>query len=77
MFWRYENGMKWQSIPAELGPWWRAVQLFIRWAKLGVRKRLFELVQKQQGVASTSCGPWEVAGDRRRDQKQNRSLLTT
>ncbi len=36
IFWRHENGAKWRSIPAELGPWWRAAQLFIRWAKLGV-----------------------------------------
>ncbi|WP_155738482.1 transposase, partial [Acetobacter pasteurianus] len=36
IFWRHENGAKWRSIPAELGPWWRAAQLFIRWAKPGV-----------------------------------------
>ena len=36
IFWRDENGAKWWSIPAELGPWWRAAQLFIRWTKLGV-----------------------------------------
>ncbi|WP_010517738.1 IS5 family transposase, partial [Komagataeibacter oboediens] len=51
IFWRHENGAKWRSIPAELGPWWRAAQLFIRWAKLGVWERLLELVQEQQGVA--------------------------
>src|SRR3954470_21946598 len=22
IFWRYQNGAKWRSIPAELGPWW-------------------------------------------------------
>nr|WP_252354014.1 transposase [Acetobacter sp. P5B1] len=27
IFWRHENGAKWRSIPAELGPWWRAAQL--------------------------------------------------
>ncbi|GAN59801.1 hypothetical protein ACI01nite_19260 [Acetobacter cibinongensis] len=36
IFWRPENGAKWRSIPTELGPWWQAVQLFIRWAKFGV-----------------------------------------
>ena len=51
IFWRHENGAKWRSIPAELGPWWRAAQLFIRWAKLGVWERLLALVQEQQGVA--------------------------
>ncbi|GEB90136.1 hypothetical protein ZMO02_17730 [Zymomonas mobilis subsp. pomaceae] len=51
IFWRHENGAKWRSIPAELGPWWRAAQLFIRWAKLGVWDRLLKRVQEQQGVA--------------------------
>ena len=50
IFWRHHNGAKWRSIPAELGPWWRAAQLFIRWAKHGVWERLLDLVQ-QRGVA--------------------------
>ena len=50
IFWRHQNGAKWRSIPAELGPWWRAAQLFNRWAKQGVWERLLELVQ-QRGVA--------------------------
>src|SRR3954451_5815682 len=33
--WRHANGAKWRAIPAELGPWWRAAQLFIRWVKVG------------------------------------------
>jgi transposase len=28
IFWRHRNGAKWRSIPAELGPWWLAAQLF-------------------------------------------------
>ncbi|MBV8737748.1 MAG: transposase, partial [Alphaproteobacteria bacterium] len=24
IFWRHQNGAKWRSIPAELGPWWLA-----------------------------------------------------
>ena len=48
--WRHQNGAKWRSIPAELGPWWLAAQLFIRWAKQGVWERLLDLVQ-QRGVA--------------------------
>ena len=51
IFWRHENGAKWRSIPAELGPWWRAAQLFIRWAKAGVWERLFHLVQQQKGLS--------------------------
>ena len=35
IFWRHQNGAKWRAIPAELGPWWLAAQLFIRWAKQG------------------------------------------
>ncbi len=51
IFWPHENGAKWRSIPAERDRWWRAAQLFIRWAKLGVWERLLALVQGQQGVA--------------------------
>ncbi len=45
--WRHQNGAKWRSIPLELGPWWRAAQLFIRWSKLGVWTRLLELCREQ------------------------------
>ncbi len=48
--WRHRNGAKWRSIPADLGPWWRAAQLFIRWAQLGVWERLLDLAQRR-GVA--------------------------
>src|SRR5918911_2543971 len=50
IFWRHQNGAKWRSIPAELGPWWLAAQLFIRWAKQNVWERLLELVQRR-GIA--------------------------
>jgi transposase len=50
ILWRHENGAKWHSLPAELGPWWMAAQTFIRWARLGVWERLLALVQ-EQGVA--------------------------
>ena len=43
--WRHQNGAKWRAIPAELGPWSRAAQTFIRWARLGVWERLLALVQ--------------------------------
>jgi transposase len=46
ILWRHRNGAKWRSIPAELGPWWLAAQLFIRWAKQGVWERLLDLVQQ-------------------------------
>jgi transposase len=49
-FWRHQNGAKWRSVPAEFGPWWLAAQVFIRWAKQGIRKRLLEFVH-QRGVA--------------------------
>src|SRR4051812_35381000 len=42
---RHANGAKWRAVPAELGPWWRAAQLFIRWSKLGVWQRLLEAAQ--------------------------------
>jgi transposase len=50
IFWRHQNGAKWRGIPADLGPWWRAAQLFIRWAQLGVWERLLDLAQRR-GVA--------------------------
>jgi transposase len=50
ILWRHENGAKWRSLPADLGPWWMAAQTFIRWARLGVWERLLTLVQ-ERGVA--------------------------
>ena len=50
IFWRHQNGAKWRAIPDALGPWWRAAQLFIRWARAGVWERLLGLVQ-ERGVA--------------------------
>ena len=47
ILWRHENGAKWRAVPAELGPWWRAAQTFIRWARLGVWERLLVLAQEQ------------------------------
>ena len=47
---RHQNGAKWRAIPADLGPWWRAAQVFIRWARLGMWERLLALVQ-ERGVA--------------------------
>jgi len=32
---------------AELGPWWRAAQIVIRWARAGVWERLLSLVQER------------------------------
>jgi transposase len=47
ILWRHENGAKWRAIPADLGPWWRAAQTFIRWAHLGVWERLLLLAQER------------------------------
>src|SRR5215213_11589726 len=46
ILWRHQNGAKWRAIPEELGPWWRAAQIFIRWARAGVWERLLNLVQE-------------------------------
>src|ERR1051325_10942125 len=32
--WRHQNGAKWRAVPADLGPWSRAAQTFLRWARL-------------------------------------------
>lgn len=47
VLWRHGNGAKWRAIPAELGPWHRAAQRFIRWAKLDVWQRLLALAQER------------------------------
>ena len=47
IIWRCTNGAKWRSIPADLGPWWKAAQIFIRWARLGVWDRLLDLAQER------------------------------
>src|SRR3954467_2471619 len=49
LVWRHENGAKWRAIPADLGPWSRAAQTFIRWAHLGVWERLLLLAQGAWG----------------------------
>ena len=47
ILWRHQNGAKWRAVPTELGPWWQAAQVFIRWARLGVWESLFNLVQER------------------------------
>src|ERR687893_2229685 len=47
IIWRCTNGAKWRSISADLGPWWKAAQIFIRWARLGVWDRLLTMAQEQ------------------------------
>ena len=47
ILWRHQNGAKWRAIPSELGPWSRAAQTFIRWARLGVWERLLVLAQER------------------------------
>ena len=47
ILWRHENGAKWRAVPADLGPWSRAAQTFIRWARLGVWERLLLLAQER------------------------------
>ncbi len=36
ILWRHQNGAQWRAVPAELGPWSRVAQTFIRWARLDV-----------------------------------------
>lgn len=47
ILWRHRNGAQWRSLPSELGPWWLAAQLFIRWAKRGVWERLLDRAQQR------------------------------
>jgi transposase len=50
IIWRHENGAKWRSIPAALGPWWMAAQMFNRWSHAGVWERLLDLAQQRGGI---------------------------
>ena len=54
--WRHENGAKWRAIPADLGPWSRAAQMFIRWAHLGVWERLLLLAQELAQARGVQLG---------------------
>src|SRR3954469_8802843 len=47
LLWRHQNGAKWRAIPTELGPWSRAAQTFLRWARLGVWDQLLLLAQER------------------------------
>jgi transposase len=49
IIWRCANGAKWRAVPEELGPWWRAARIFIRWARLGVWDRLLTMA-RERGV---------------------------
>src|SRR3954465_8241535 len=55
IIWRHENGARWRAVPAELGPWWRAAQLFIRWSKLGAWQRLLEAAQARGVEPGLAC----------------------
>src|SRR5215208_1076991 len=71
ILWRHENGAKWRAIPADLGPWSRAAQTFIRWAHLGVWERLLLLAQ-ERGVQAGwhfSMAPASGLTTRRRARK--------
>ena len=47
ILWRHQNGAKWRAIREDLGTWWRAAQIFIRWSRAGVWERLLGLVQER------------------------------
>src|ERR687883_1745863 len=57
IIWRHQNGAKWRAIPAELGPWSRAAQMFIRWAHLGVsfHQVVHPVLSEEAGVAKLQC----------------------
>ncbi len=52
ILWRHQNGAKCDAAAPcrSLGPWSRAAQTFIRWARLGVWERLLALAQQLGGV---------------------------
>jgi transposase len=52
IIWRFNNGAKWRSIPAELGDWHHAYLRFRRWVVAGVWDRIMAHVM----VAAPSGG---------------------
>ena len=48
--WGHDDGAKWRTLPAELGPWWMAAQTFRRWSRLGAWERLLEAAQRRGGI---------------------------
>ncbi len=80
---RHQNGAKWRAVPEELGPWSRAAQIFIRWARAGVWERLLSLVQEsgiQLGMVfldGTSVRAHQKAAGARRkgDLKLNETIV--
>ena len=83
ILWRHQNCAKWRAVPEELGPWWRAAQIFIRWARAGVWERLLNLVQErgiQLGMVfldGTSIRAHQKAAGARRkgDLKLNETIV--
>jgi|SRR6185312_2053402 len=45
IIWRQCNGATWRAVPSELGPWWKAAQLHIRWSRAGVWERAFAILR--------------------------------
>ena len=41
------HGAKWRAIPGDLGPWWRAAQIYFRWSRAGVWERLLGCVHER------------------------------
>ena len=79
--WRHQNGAKWRAVPAELGPWSRAAQTFIRWSRLGVWERLLALVQASDlslGLTfldgTTIRAHHKAAGARKRGARQRNAM---
>src|SRR5881398_2742357 len=81
ILWRHQNGAKWRSIRAELGPWARAAQTFIRWARLGVWERLL-LRAQERGVqlgmtfldGTSIRAPQKAAGAEKRGPTARRAM---
>lgn len=47
VIWRLRNGARWRAIPTELGPWWRAAHLHIRWSRKGLWAQVFAVLRER------------------------------
>ena len=46
IYWRLRSGSPWADIPERYGPSTTCYNRFVRWAKIGVRDRIFEAIAK-------------------------------
>ena len=77
IIWRLDNGAKWRSIPAELGPWHHAYLRFRRWTLAGVWDRILtHLSAEEDPQLGFACIDGTIARAHRKASGARRSKPT-